>query len=145
MYIVVSSTNLEPQSVITVDTIPDVKKKLDLLGYSSSWIVAEFDNATVKKEFIIGDGTRLKSDRLKREIYNAELDSNTMYAVDIAFVNEYKGVKRYRMYKMKATTMQNMAGQDKMETDDENESTNYGLFALILLLLVPLIICAAFR
>ncbi|KAF2893956.1 hypothetical protein ILUMI_12217 [Ignelater luminosus] len=146
MYIIVSSTNSKSGSVTTIDAIPDVKNRLDPPGNSFSWIVAEFDNSTVKKEFIIGDDTKLKSDRLKRELYNAELDSNMMYAVGIAFVNEYKDLKRYRIYKMQAMTMQNVDRQTETQMDGEDRSTtNYALFALLLLLLVPIIIFAVFR
>ncbi|KAF2898624.1 hypothetical protein ILUMI_07550 [Ignelater luminosus] len=141
MYIIVSSTNSKSQSITTIDAIPDVKNKLDLPGKLFSWIVAEFDNTTVKKEFTIGDDTKLKSDRLKRELYNAELDSNIAYVVDVVFVNEYKGLKRYRIYKMQAMTVQNVAGEKKTQEGGEDRSTpNYALFALLLLLIVPIMI-----
>ncbi|KAF2886877.1 hypothetical protein ILUMI_19296, partial [Ignelater luminosus] len=127
MYIIVSSTNSKSESITTIEAMPDVKNKLDLPGKLFSWIVAEFDNTTIKNEFTIGDDTKLKSDRLKTELYNPELDSNMMYVVDVVFVNEYKGFKRYRIYKIQENTKQ------------YTEQTNYALVALILLL-IPLII-----
>ncbi|XP_031348305.1 receptor-type tyrosine-protein phosphatase delta-like isoform X2 [Photinus pyralis] len=99
----------------------------------TTWMVADLNITTLKtstKIFVIGDDRKSTSLHLQIEIHNKPLLASTNYVFTILIISAFDGLKRHNVYTLNATTI-----GSKMEEG----SANYGLFALLLLLLVPVI------
>lgn len=93
-------------------------------------LVTEFDASKVRDrgKFVVGDSSKTKSKFFNKTIFNEPLQAATYYYITIVLMNEFMSKRKYAVYHIATHTH---------GIDVESSAANAGLYALLLLLVIP--------
>ncbi|KAF5275050.1 hypothetical protein FQA39_LY06987 [Lamprigera yunnana] len=138
MYVLLSTTT---QKDVSEEYVQDLWDKSGLPANSLSWIAAEYDYKSLnnsQKIIILGSGVKFQSIHLQREIYNRPLTPVTEYTISILLINKFQDLTRHFVHKIYVTT-------SGTKPENLQSQLNTPLFALLLLLVIPLFLWLIIR
>lgn len=138
MYTIVSS---KTEKMETADINEEIWIQAKVPKEGNSWMCVEYDFTQFKSAehmLVIGNGSKQLSPTFNKELYNKPLVPSTDYIVSLLLVNRFQDKQRFRAYQVETATV-------GMKQEELSQSTNYGLFGLLVLLLIPALMWIIFK